>query len=185
MFDIKTGLTDKMEKTLAAFKNEVSSKCRVGGAQPSMIASLIVNLYGANQPLSQMASISNEGMSVLVVKPWDKKAVPAIEKAIHSSDLGVSPLTVGDIVRVAFPPLSEERRKEIVKLMKSFAEQSRVAMRNFRRDANTDVKQQEKDGVFSEDASKRLQDKIQESTDKYIKMIDTHIQEKEVEIMKV
>jgi len=183
MFDAKN-LTDKMDKTIEAYKKELS-KQRVGRAQPALIANLPVQTYGSEQPLSQISSISAESSTVLAVKPWDKKLIPAIERAIHSSDLGLNPVTSGDTVRVPLPPLTEERRKDIVKHIKTVAEQSKVALRNLRRDGNTEIKNLEKDNKISEDESKRSQDKVQELTDKFIKTIDTITQEKEIEMMKI
>lgn len=184
MFDMKKSVTEKMDKTIEAYKKELA-KQRVGRAQPSLIANIMVLTYGTEQPLSQVASITAESATILAVKPWDKKLIPAIEKAIYSSDLGLNPATSGDTVRVPLPPLNEERRKEIVKHIKGLAEQSKISIRNIRRDANNEIKADEKAHVFSEDESKRHQDKVQESTDKFIKLLDTLTTEKEDEIMKI
>lgn len=183
MYDLKN-LTEKMEKSIESYKKELS-KQRVGRAQPALIASLMVHTYGSEQPLSQISSISAESSTVLAVKPWDKKLIPQIERAIHGSDLGLNPVTSGDVVRVPLPALTEERRKDIVKHIKTIAEQAKVAMRSLRRDANAEIKALEKDNKMSEDESKRSQDKVQEATDKYIKLIDTVTAEKEAEIMKI
>jgi ribosome recycling factor len=183
MFDIKN-LNEKMDRAIESYKKELS-KQRVGRAQPALISSLMVQTYGSEQPLSQISSITAESPTVLAVKPWDKKLIPAIEKAIHSSELGLNPVTAGDTVRVPLPSLTEERRKEIVKLIKGLAEQNKVGLRNLRRDANADIKNLEKANKISEDESKRFQDKVQEVTDKFTKLIDTLTQEKEVEVMKI
>jgi ribosome recycling factor len=183
MFDIKN-VIEKMDRAIDAYKKEIA-KQRVGRAQPALIASLMVHTYGTEQALSQISSITAESATVLAVKPWDKKLIPSIERAIHGSDLGLNPVTAGDTVRVPLPALTEERRKDIVKQVKTSAEQAKVGLRNLRRDANTEIKALEKDNKVSEDESKRFQDKVQEATDKFIKMIDTLTQEKENEIMKI
>ncbi|MBM4222650.1 MAG: ribosome recycling factor [Gammaproteobacteria bacterium] len=183
MFDMNP-VQEKMNRAIDAFKKEIA-KQRAGRANPALISGLMVATYGTEQPLSQVASVTSESATVLAVKPWDKKLIPAIERAIHGSDLGLNPLTAGDIVRVPFPPLTEERRKEIVKLVKQTAEQAKVAIRNIRRDANQDVKDQEKAKILPEDQSKKFQEKIQKLTDDSIVQVDTLVSEKEAELMKV
>jgi len=183
MFDTKH-VEEKMQKCLDSYKKEIS-KYRVGRANPALIGSLMVSVYGSDQPLAQVASITAESANTLAIKPWDKKMIPAIEKAIHTSDLGLNPLTAGDIVRVPFPPLTEERRKEIAKLAKQESEHSKVGLRNIRRDANAEIKDLEKAKTMPEDVAKKTLDTVQVLTDKYIKMIDTAYEEKEKEIMKI
>lgn len=183
MFNLNS-VEDKMSKCCEALKKEIS-KHRAGRANPALLMSLPVTSYGSDQPMSQVASVTVEGPTTLVVRPWDKKLIPAIEKAIYSSDLGLNPLTAGDVVRVPFPPLNEERRKELVKLVKQSAEQAKVGLRNLRRDANTEVKDQEKAKILPEDQSKKFLEKIQEMTDKFIKQVDLIVEEKEAELMKV
>jgi ribosome recycling factor len=181
MFDIKNCI-EKMDKAIDAYKRDLS-KLRAGRANPELITGLKIPAYGSDQPLAQLASVTVESATILAVKPWDKKLIPAIERAIHSSELGLNPVTAGDVVRVPFPSLTEERRKEIVKIVKTHAEQAKVGLRAIRKDANTELKIFEKS--ISEDEFKRLQDKIQETTDKYTKMIDTITNEKETELMKL
>ncbi len=182
--EIQKKLQEDMLKAIESFKKEIS-KQRAGRAQPAMITSLMVNTYGSEQPLSQVATVTTEGPLSLLVKPWDRKLIPAIEKAIMTSDLGLNPATSGETIRVPFPALNEERRKEIVKTIKGMAETGRVVLRNLRRDSNNEVKQLEKDHKISEDEAKKAVDKIQEITDKNIKLIDTLFAEKEQEIMKI
>jgi ribosome recycling factor len=183
MFTIQS-LDEKMVRCCDAFKKEIS-KHRVGRANPALLMGLMVSSYGSDQPMSQIASVTAESATTLTVRPWDRKMIPAIEKAIHASDLGLNPLTAGDVVRVPFPPLNEERRADLVKLVKQAAEQSKVGLRSLRRDANTEVKDQEKAKSLAEDLSKKMLEKIQELTDKYIKQVDAIVSEKEIELMKI
>ncbi len=183
MFNIQS-VEEKMVRCCDAFKKEIS-KHRVGRANPELLMSLMVSAYGSDQPMSQVASVTAENATTLAVRPWDKKMIPAIERAIHSSDLGLNPLSAGDVVRVPFPPLNQERRADLVKLVKQAAEHSKVGLRNLRREANTEVKDQEKAKTIAEDVSKKMLDKIQEITDKYIKKLDSTVSEKEIELMKI
>lgn len=183
MFDFKE-LEEKMNKTIDSYRKELL-KQRVGRANPTVIASITINAYGVDQPLEQAASITVEGPTQLAVRPWDKKMIPEIERAIHASGMGFNPITSGDVVRVPFPPLSEERRREIVKVVRAAAENSKVGLRNLRRDANQDIKKFEKDDLITQDDSTADQKKVQELTDKYIKMIETITDEKEKDIMTV
>lgn len=183
MFDFKD-FEDKMKKAIDSYRKELL-KQRVGRANPVVIAEISVTAYGMEQPLDRIASITAESATQLAVRPWDRKMIPEIERAIHAAGLGLNPLTSGDVVRVPFPPLSEERRREIVKTVRTASEQSKVGLRNLRRDANQDIKKLEKDHAITEDESVRDQKKVQELTDKYIKMIETVTDEKEKEIMTV
>lgn len=179
-----TELKKKMDGVVEGYKKELA-KQRAGRAQPSLVSSLLVESYGQKMPLEQLASITSEGPTTLAIKPWDKSTTVAIEKAIHTSGLGLNPTTAGDITRIMLPPLTEERRKEMVKLIRSFQENAKIASRSHRRDAMAEVKSLEKDAVLSEDESKRAQDKVQEITDSCIKNIDAITQDKESDIMKV
>lgn len=183
MFDFKD-FEDKMKKAVEAYRKELM-KQRVGRANPIVIAEISINAYGVEQLLDRVASITVESATQLAVRPWDRKMIPEIERAIHAAGLGLNPITAGDVVRVPFPPLSEERRKEIVKTVRTTSEQSKVGLRNLRRDANQDIKKLEKDSVITKDDSNADQKKVQELTDKYIKLIDTITDEKEKEIMTV
>lgn len=183
MFDFNE-LEEKMKKTIESYRKELL-KQRVGRANPTVIASIQVNAYGVEQTLESVASIVVEGATQLAVRPWDKKMIPEIERAIHACGMGFNPLTSGDVVRVPFPPLSEERRREIVKVVRSGSEQSKVGLRNLRRDANQDIKKLEKEDMITEDDSVVDQKKVQELTDKYIKVIESITDEKEKDIMTV
>ena len=183
MFNL-TSVDEKMILCCESFKKEIA-KQRVGRANPALLSNLMVSSYGSDQILSQVASITAESATTLAVRPWDKKLIPAIEKAIHASELGLTPLTAGDVVRVPFPPLNEERRKELAKIVKQASEHSKVGLRNIRRDANTVIKEQEKSKILAEDQAKKMLDKVQEMTDKFIKQIDTLVEEKEAELMKI
>ncbi len=183
MFNLNS-IDEKMILCCESFKKEIA-KQRAGRPHPDLLSSLPVDSYGAKQALSQVASITTESSTMLVVRPWDKKLIPAIERAIHSSELGLNPLTSGDVVRVPFPPLTEERRKELSKMVKHAAEHSKIGLRSIRRDANTLVKEQEKSKILAEDQAKKMLEKIQETTDKFIKLIDTLTEAKEVELMRI
>jgi ribosome recycling factor len=183
MFNFKD-FEEKMKKAIESYRKELL-KQRVGRANPLVIAEVTVSAYGVEQPLDRVASITAESGTQLAVRPWDRKMIPEIERAIHAAGLGLNPLTAGDVVRIPFPPLSEERRKEIVKTVRTISEQSKVGLRNLRRDANQDIKKLEKDHVITEDDSVSDQKKVQDLTDKYIKIIETLTDEKEKEIMTV
>lgn len=174
----------KMAHVIDGFKKELS-KQRTGRAQPSLVATLLVESYGQKMPLEQLASITSEGPTTLAIKPWDKSTTPAIEKAILRSGLGFNPATSGDITRISMPPLTEERRREIVKVIKNYQENAKIGCRSQRRDAMAALKLLEKDGLLSEDEIKRAQDEVQKVTDSCVKTIDNITSEKESDIMKV
>lgn len=174
----------KMNAVIDATKREFAT-IRTGRATPSLLDRISVEYYGTETPLNQLANISVPEPRMLMVQPWDKSAVKAIEKAILASDLGLTPNSDGNVVRIAIPPLTEERRKELVKIVRKEAEEKRVAVRNVRRDANEEVKALEKSGEISEDESRRAQDDIQELTNKYISKIDELLAAKETEILEV
>lgn len=175
---------DRMKKALIATAHEFAS-IRTGRASSALLEKLTVDYYGAKTPLNQMAGINIPEPQLLVVQPWDRGALGAIEKAIMQSDLGLSPSNDGSVIRVPFPPLSEERRQDLVKHVKKMAEEHRVAVRNIRRDVNEKIKHAEKDHEVSEDEGKRGQDRCQKLTDKYIVEIDALLAAKEKEIMEV
>lgn len=174
----------KMSAVIDSTKREFAT-IRTGRATPSLLDRVTVDYYGTETPLNQLASISVPEPRMLMVQPWDKSAVKAIEKAILTSDLGLTPSSDGNVIRIPIPPLTEERRKELVKLVRKVAEEKRVAVRNIRRDANEEVKSLEKSGEISEDESRRTQSEIQELTDKYIEQVDELLAAKEKEILEV
>jgi ribosome recycling factor len=173
-----------MQKCVQTFLGDLK-KMRTGRAHPSLVENLKVDYYGAESPLQQVANISVEDARTLVVSPWDKSMVQAIEKAIHKSDLGLSPMTAGAVIRIPLPPLTEERRKDITKVVRHDAENARVSVRNVRRDVLADVKEALKEKLISQDDERRAQDDIQKLTDKYVAEIDQHLASKEKEILQV
>lgn len=175
---------EKMEKAVENLSREYTT-IRAGRANPSLLDKIQVDYYGVQTPLNQLASISAPEPRLLVIQPWDKSAVEAIEKAILKSDLGLTPNNDGNIIRISIPQLTEERRKELFKVVKKMAEDARVAVRNIRREANDQIKSSEKNSDISQDESKRLQDKIQELTDTHINKIGEVLEAKEKEIMEV
>lgn len=176
--------TERMDKALAALAHEFGG-VRTGRASGSILDKVQVDYYGSPTPLNQIASISAPEAQLLVVSPYDKSALNAIEKAIRSADLGLNPSNDGVVVRVPFPPLTEERRKELVKLCRHYAEEARVAIRNIRRDANEHFKRQEKDHAISQDELHHLESEIQKATDAHIADVDAALKRKESEIMEV
>lgn len=172
----------RMDKCVNALHNELS-KLRTGRAHPSLLESIMVRCYETDTPIQQVANIVVSDPQTLTVIPWDKTLVPAVEKAIMTSDLGLNPVAGGENIRVPLPPLTEERRRDLVKVIKSEAENSKVSVRNIRRDANNQVKEALKAKTISEDDERREQDKIQKLTDKYIAKIDEMIAAKETDLM--
>ena len=175
---------DRMTKSLGAFKRELAG-IRTGRATTTLMDSIKVEAYGQTMPLNQVASVSVPESRLILVQPWDRSIVPDVEKAIHKSDLGLVPNTDGSVIRLAIPPLTEERRQDLVKLVRKQAEEARISVRNIRRDSNDSLKKAQKDGAISEDESHRAMDEVQELTDKYVKEIDTVLKAKETEIMEV
>lgn len=175
-------LKSKMEKTVEKLKSDFS-KIRTGRAHTGILDHLHVDYYGTNTPLSQMANITLGDNVTINVQPFDKTQLSAIEKAIRDSDLGLNPAVNGDLIRVPMPPLTEERRRDLIKVIKSEGENSKVAIRNIRRDGNDDLKKQLKDKLISEDDEKRDQIKIQSITDDFIKAIDSLIAAKEKDLL--
>ncbi len=174
----------KMEEVIAATKRTFSG-IRTGRANPGLLDRIMVSYYGTPTPLNQMASVSVPEPRLLVITPWDKGSIKDIEKAILVSDLGLVPSNDGTVIRIAIPTLTEERRKELVRVVRKDAEDHRVAVRNIRRDLNDAVKKLEKSGDVSEDDSHRVQDEVQKRTDEFIKEIDELLKAKEKEIMEV
>lgn len=175
---------DKMKKAIEVLRKDYSSM-RAGRATPALLDKIMVNYYGTPTPINQMAKVSVPEPRMLVIQPWDKTVISAIEKAILKSDLGLTPNNDGNIIRLAIPQLTQERRNELVKVAKKKAEESRVAIRNIRRDANEHLKVLEKEKQISEDDVKRAQEEVQKITDKHIKDVDQVLEHKEQEIMEV
>ncbi|MFM8863358.1 MAG: ribosome recycling factor [Limnohabitans sp.] len=182
--DIKKNTEGKMEQSIAAFKNNLS-KIRTGRANPALLDAVQVEYYGSMVPLSQVANVALLDARTISVQPWEKGMGAKIEKAIRESDLGLNPASMGDLIRVPMPPMSEERRRDMTKLVKSEGEQAKVAVRNLRRDANEAVKKLVKDKEATEDDQKRTEADIQKMTDKRIAEIDQLIAAKEQDIMAV
>lgn len=174
----------RMKKSVEALQTELS-KLRMGRANPSLLAHVMVDYYGSMVPISQVANISIQDARTLTVSPWEKKMTPAIEKAILTSDLGLNPATSGDLIRIPLPPLNEERRRELVKVVKTEVENGKVAVRNVRRDVNNHVKEAVKAKTMTEDEERKAQDRIQKLTDQIIAEMDKISQKKEAELMEV
>lgn len=176
--------SEHMDKALVALAHEFSG-VRTGRASGAILDKIQVEYYGTPTPLVQIASVSVPEPQMLVISPYDKSAINAIEKAILASDLGLNPSNDGQVIRLPFPPLTEERRKELVKLCRHYAEEARVAVRNIRRDVNEHLKRSEKEGEISEDDLRRAEADVQKTTDAHIKDVDEMIKRKEQEIMEV
>ena len=174
----------RMEKSVEALKSQLT-KVRTGRAHPSLLDGIMVSYYGADTPLRQVGNVSIEDARTLAITVFDKSLTAAVEKAIMASDLGLNPMSAGTVIRVPLPPLTEERRKSLVKLVRGEAENGRVAVRNIRRDANADLKTLQKDKEISEDDERRAVDEIQKITDSFVKKIDEVLAEKEKELMEV
>ncbi|MFD2044134.1 ribosome recycling factor [Ornithinibacillus salinisoli] len=175
---------DKMKQAVQAFSRNLAS-VRAGRANPSLLDSVFVDYYGASTPLNQLATISAPEARLLVITPYDKTAISDIEKAIQKADLGLSPSSDGNVIRINIPALTEERRKDLVKVVGKFAEEFRVQVRNARRDGNDQLKKAEKNGDLTEDELRIAQDQVQKETDKHIAEIDQLAKNKENEIMEV
>ena len=182
--EIKKTAEQKMQKSIAKLETDFA-KVRTGRAHPSLLDHVMVDYYGSASPLSQVASISVADSRTLAITPWEKTMVQAIEKAIMNADLGLNPATAGTVIRVPMPALTEERRKEMTKVVRGEAENAKVAVRNIRRDANQSMKDLLKDKDITEDEDRRGQDAIQKLTDKYIADIDKLTVEKESDLMTV
>jgi ribosome recycling factor len=181
---IISNIKDKMTKAIQAFSRELAS-IRAGRANASLLDRITVDYYGAPTPVNQVAGISVPEARLLVIQPYDKTILGDIEKAILKSDLGLNPTSDGNIIRIAIPALTEERRKELVKVVKKEAEEAKVAIRNIRRDGNEELKKLEKTGDITEDDLRGYSDDIQKVTDEYISKVDSVTKEKEKEILEV
>ncbi|ATY84998.1 ribosome recycling factor [Kyrpidia spormannii] len=184
MSDLLKQAEERMNKSLQALKKEFAS-VRAGRATPGLLDKVTVEYYGTSMPIHQLASITAPEPRLLVIQPWDKGALAEIEKAILKSDLGLTPTNDGQVIRLAIPQLTQERRQELARMVRKLAEESRVAIRNIRREANDEIKKSEKDGSVSEDEGRRLQERIQGLTDRFIEEIDRLLAAKEKEITEV
>jgi ribosome recycling factor len=182
--EIKKQTTEKMEKAIETLKKDFSA-IRTGRASISLLDGLTVDYYGSPMPLNQVATLSVPEPKMITIQPWEQNMIVVIEKAILQSDLGLNPSNDGKIIRIAIPPLTEERRKQLVKVVRKRAEEARIAIRNIRRHANDDLKQKEKQKEINEDELKKSLDEIQKVTDAHIKHVDGVLQHKEQEIMEV
>lgn len=180
--DIQQDASVRMGKSVEALQ-KAFTKIRTGRAHPSLLDQITVSYYGSETALSQVANVSVEDSRTLKITPWERDMVNAIEKAIMSSDLGLNPTTQGLAIRIPLPPLTEERRRDLVKVVKNEAEQGRVAIRNIRRDANSEIKEALKEKMVSEDEARSGEEKIQQITDKYIKEVETHLESKEADLL--
>jgi ribosome recycling factor len=173
-----------MSKSIDSLKHELA-KIRTGRAHPSLLDHIVVSYYGNDVPLSQTANVTIEDARTLAVTPWERNMIQAIEKAIMSSDLGLNPNTTGTVIRVPMPPLTEERRRDLIKVVRHEAENAKVAIRNIRRDANTELKNALKDKLVSEDEERRSQEQVQKLTDQYVKEVDSVLEKKETDLMAI
>lgn len=175
---------ERMKKCVSETKNAFNS-LRTGRATPALLDKVQVDYYGTLTPVNQLANITVPEARLILIQPWDKSVLTEIEKAIMKSDLGINPASDGEVIRLTIPPLTEERRIELVKLVKKKAEDGRVAIRNVRREANDDIKSTQKEGLISEDELKKAQDRVQKLTDRYIKEVEGLLAEKEKDIMQI
>ncbi len=182
--DIKKDATIRMGKSVEALGHELA-KLRTGRAHPSLLDHVMVSYYGSDVPLNQVANINVEDARTLTVSPWEQAMVAPVEKAIMNSDLGLNPNTAGNLIRVPLPPLTEERRKDMIRIVRQEAEQARVAVRNIRRDANHNLKNLVKEKLISEDDERRGEEIIQKLTDQHVKEIDELLEKKETDLMEI
>lgn len=184
MKEVLSKCETKMNKSIDALNHEFSS-VRAGRANPAILDRVLVDYYGAPTPINQMAAVSVSEARVLVIQPWDKSTLKTIEKAIQASDIGINPANDGNVLRLTFPQLTEERRKELVKDIKKMGEESKVGIRNIRRDAMEKLKALKKDNSITEDDQKDGEKKIQDITDKFVKKVDSLVAEKEKEVLSI
>jgi len=184
MKEVLNQAESKMKKTVDLLIKDYAT-LRAGRATPALLDKILVDYYGTPTPINQMATISAPEPRLLVIQPWDRNMLPQIEKAILKSDLGITPVSDSNVIRLSIPPLTEEKRKDLVKIINKKAEEGRIAIRNLRREANEQIKAAEKKGEISEDSAKRYLEDIQDLTDKYIKNIDNVAAAKEKEIMEI
>jgi ribosome recycling factor len=182
--DIKNDCVQRMQKCVQVFQADMR-KLRTGRAHPSLVENLKIDYYGSDVPLQQVANISIEDARTIVISPWEKQVVQAVEKAIFKSDLGLTPMTAGTVIRVPLPPLTEERRRDLTKVVRGDAENAKISIRNVRRDVLSDVKEALKEKLISQDDERKAQDEIQKLTDKYVAEVDQLLAGKEKEIMQV
>jgi ribosome recycling factor len=182
--DVKKEAAERMAKCVLALKGEFK-RMRTGRANTGLLEHIRVEYYGSDMPLNQVANVTVEDARTLAVTPWDKSMVPVIEKAIHKSDLGLSPTTAGAVIRIPLPPLSEERRKDIIKVARHEAENARVAIRNVRRDVMNDLRDMLKEKLVSQDDDRRAQEDVQKLTDRYVAEADQVLADKEKELLAV
>jgi ribosome recycling factor len=182
--DVKKDAAERMAKSVEALTHELA-KIRTGRAHPSLLDHITVSYYGSEMPIRQVANVTAEDARTLAVTPWEKGMVQAVEKAIMQSDLGLNPNTAGTVIRVPMPALTEERRRDLIKVARHEAEQARVAVRNIRRDANGALKELVKEKLISEDQERRGQELVQTLTDQYVKEVDAVLAEKEQDLMSI
>jgi ribosome recycling factor len=182
--ELKKDARERMAKCVVNFQTDLK-KLRTGRAHPSLVEHLKVDYYGSEVPLQQVANIAVEDGRTLVISPWEKSVVAAIEKAIFKSDLGLTPMTAGTVIRIPMPPLTEERRRDITKVLRHVAENARVAVRNVRRDVMNDIKDLLKEKLVSQDDERRAETEVQKLTDKHVADVDALLAAKENEVMQV
>jgi len=182
--EIISDAKSRMDKTVESLENAFT-KIRAGRAHPSLLDQVHVEYYGSQVPISQVSNVVAEDSRTLKVSPWEKEMVAPIEKAIMTSDLGLNPQSAGEVIRIPLPPLTEERRKDLVRVVKDEAEQSKVAVRNIRRDANSDFKELLKEKEISEDEARQSEDEIQKITDSHIALIDEKLKDKETSLLEI
>lgn len=182
--DLVNKSEESMKKSINFLKEDLAS-IRAGKANPKLVDKIQVSYYGTMTPINQLANISVPDPRSIVIQPWDSSLLKEIERAIQSSDLGINPSNDGKLIRLSIPPLTEERRKDLIKLVKKEVENSKIAIRNIRRDSNEEIKKMEKSGDLTEDDQKRAEEEMQKLTDKYTKLTDDIYKEKEKEILEV
>jgi ribosome recycling factor len=182
--DIKKDAAARMGKTVETLGHELA-KIRTGRAHPSLLDHVMVSYYGSDMPIKQVANVTVEDARTLAITPWERNMVQAVEKAILQSDLGLNPNTAGTVIRVPMPALTEERRRDLIKVARHEAEQARVAVRNIRRDANSGLKDLVKEKMISEDDERRGQEIVQKLTDQYVKEVDQVLEQKEADLMAI
>lgn len=182
--EIKTDAKQRMTKSIDSLKLELS-RIRTGRAHPSLLDHVLVDFYGSEVPVGQAANVSNSDARTLTIQPWDKSMVAVIEKAIINSDLGITPTSAGEVIRISLPPLTEERRKDLVKIVKGEGENAKVAIRNIRRDANSAIKRLLNDKDITEDDERRAEAEIQKLTDDFVAKVDNVVANKETELLEV
>jgi ribosome recycling factor len=182
--DILKDAEQRMQKSIESMRADMA-KIRTGRASPAVIDHIMVDYYGTQTPLNQVANITVQDARTLALQPWEKQMIPVVEKAIMEANLGLNPITAGNLIRIPMPALTEERRKEMVKVAAAEGESGKIAVRNIRREANSDFKALLSDKDITEDDDRNAQDRIQKMTNRYVAEIDTVVAEKEVEILKV